>query len=415
MKPVILACSISMTLIAGSSAAQGPPPPPPYVAPAPGQPVEKRPPNAAGQLPAFKEQTRAPYLPSNVAVKVETVTDALEFPWGMAFLPDGRILVSERKGKLRLVSGSTVSPPVEGVPEVLNMAVSGMMDVAIDPDFARNHLIYWAYVEARNPGADTTVARGRLVDGPTPHLEDVKVIYRQKPDLPAIHSSFGGRLLFDRAGALFVTLGDLDAEELRPNVQKLDTGVGKLVRITQDGAAAKGDPFVRKAGVLPELWARGFRNPLGIAFRPGTQQLWVTDVGPRGGDELNLVRRGGNYGWPVVSYGKEYSGKQLGEGTQKRGMEQPVYYWDPVISPSSLAFYDGKLFPTWKGNAFVTSLSQSHLARLVLKGDKVVGEERLLTDLRERLRQVKQGPDGALYVLNDMEKGKLLRLTPAAK
>jgi glucose/arabinose dehydrogenase len=409
------ALMLCATLVAGTAAAQGPPPAPPYVAPAPGKPVEARPPNATGQMPAFKEQTRAPYTPSSVALNVETITDALQFPWGMAFLPDGRILVSERKGKMRIVSGSTVSAPLEGLPPVHEQGVSGLMDVILDPDFKNNRLIYWSYVEARGGGADTSVARGRLVDGPTPHLEDVTVIYRQQPDLKSIYSNFGGRLLFDRKGALFVPLGDLAADELRPYVQNLANSVGKLVRITTSGKAAKGDPFLGKPGVAPEIWATGFRNPLGIAFRPGTQDLWMTDVGARGGDELNRIRAGRNYGWPITSYGKEYSGKQIGEGTHKQGFEQPVYYWDPVISPSSLIFYDGALFPAWKGNAFVTSLSQRHLTRLVLKGDKVVGEERLLTDVGERLRQVKQGPDGALYILTDMEKGKLLRVTPVAK
>jgi glucose/arabinose dehydrogenase len=192
----------------------------------------------------------------------------------------------------------------------------------------------------------------------------------------------------------------------------LDNSIGKLVRIAPDGKAAPGNPFSGEPGVLPEIWAIGFRSPLGAAFRPGTDELWTTDVGPRGGDELNLMKPGRNYGWPVISYGKEYSGEQVGEGTQKPGFEQPVYYWDPVISPSSLMFYDGNLFPEWKGNAFVTSLSQRQLIRLVLDGDKVVGEERLLTDLNERLREVEQGPDGALYIITDLRNARLLRLAP---
>jgi glucose/arabinose dehydrogenase len=257
------------------------------------------------------------------------------------------------------------------------------------------------------------VARGRLVDGPAPRVEDVKVIYRQEPDLKSEHSNFGGRLLFDRTGALFVTLGDLASDPLRPYIQQLDSGIGKIARITTDGAAAPGNPFARQTGTRPELYALGFRNPLGLAFRPGTDQLWATEVGPFGGDELNVIKPGANYGWPVISYGLEYSRKQLGEGTQKAGLEQPVYYWDPVISPSSLMFYTGDMFPQWKGNALVTSLSQMHLVRLVLDGDKVVGEERLLADRRERLRQVKQAPDGSLYVLTDGEKGKLLRVSRA--
>lgn len=395
----------------------GPPPPPTYVAPAPGQPAERNPPGSPDQVPAFREQTRAPYVPSALALKVETVASGLEYPWAMAFMPDGRILVTERNGRLRIVSGSQVSPPVEGLPPVHRQEISGLADVILDPDFATNHLIYWTFVESRGggTGANTSVGRARLVDGPTPRLEDVRIIYRQIPDLKSEHGNFGGRMLFDKSGALFVTLGDLASDPLRPYIQRMDSSVGKIVRITTDGQAARGNPYAGRTGSLPEIWATGFRNPLSIAFRPGTQELWTTDIGPRGGDEIDIVRRGRNYGWPVISYGKEYSGSPVGQGTQAKGFEQPVYYWDPVISPSSLAFYTGDMFPAWKGNALVTSLSQRYLARLVLKGDKVVGEERLLTDLNERLRQVKQGPDGALYLLTDYQKARLLRVSAEPK
>lgn len=432
MRPERTAVCLCAFLIAGSAIAQtppapsptppsplggsvpGPPPPPRYTPPAPGQPAEIQPAGAKDQVPAFKEQTRAPYTPSGVTLNVETVATGLEYPWSIAFLPDGRMLVTERNGRMRIVSGSQVSPPIEGVPRVRVQEISGLADVILDPKFATNHLIYWTFVEERGGGAgvDLSVARGRLVDGQTPRLEDVKIIYRQTPDLKSEHGNFGGRMLFDRSGALFVTLGDLAAENIRPHIQRMNTSIGKLVRITTDGQPAKGNPFIGKPGILPEIWAAGFRNPLSIAFRPGTNQLWSTDVGPRGGDELNLIKPGRNYGWPVISYGREYSGKTVGEGQAKAGYEQPIYYWDPVISPSSLIFYDGKLFPQWRGNAFVTSLSQRELIRLVMKGDKVVGEERLLVDLNERLREVKQGPDGALYLITDMPKGRLIRLTP---
>jgi glucose/arabinose dehydrogenase len=399
---------------AARAAGQAParPATPPYV-PQPGQPVEGRRPNAADQTPAFAQQTRAPFTPSNVPLNVETLAEGLEFPWGMALLPDGRFLVTERAGQMHIVSGSTLSPPVAGLPPVTVQEISGLDDVILDPNFANNQRIYWSYVENRPAGNVLAIARGRLVDGPAPRVEDVKVIYRQEPDLKSEHGNFGARMLFDRSGALIVTLGDLASDPLRPYIQQLDSGIGKIVRITTDGQPAPGGPFARQAGARPELLAVGFRNPLGLAFRPGTDQLWATEVGPFGGDELNLIKPGANYGWPVISYGMEYSRKQLGEGTQKAGMEQPVYYWDPVISPSSLMFYSGDMFPQWKGNAFVTSLSQQHLVRLILEGDKVVGEERLLADRRERLRQVKQAPDGALYVLTDGAQGKLLRVTPA--
>ena len=418
---VIGVCAFAM-LLAGAASAQTapepslpePPPPPRYTAPAPGQPAEIQPPGAADQVPAFPEQTRAPHVPSSVGLKVETVAEGLEYPWGMAFLPDGRILVTERVGRLRIVSGSQISPPVAGLPPVHVQETSGLEDVILDPEFATNNLIYWSFVEERAGGAgvNTSVARGRLVDGPAPRLEDVAIIYRQVPDLKSEHVSFGGRLAFDSTGALFVTLGDLFADPIRPYIQRLDNSIGKLVRITSDGEAAAGNPFVGQPDALPEVWAVGFRSPLGAALRPGTDELWTTDIGPRGGDELNLMKPGANYGWPVISYGKEYSGEQVGEGTRKDGYEQPVYYWDPVISPSSLMFYDGDLFPEWKGNAFVTSLSQRQLIRLVLEGDKVIGEERLLADRNERLREVKQGPDGALYLLTDLRNAQLLRLTP---
>lgn len=383
--------------------------------PQPGMPVEGREPSAAGQSPAFPQQTRAPFTPSNVALSIETVAEGLKDLWGLAFLPDGRLLVTERDGYMRIIDESQLSPPIEGLPPIARQEISGLADVILDPKFAENQRVYWSYVEARPGGNVLAVARGRLVDGAAPRLDDVQVIYRQEPDLKSEHGDFGARLLFDKTGALFVTLGDLASTPLRPYIQQLDSGIGKIVRITTDGAPAPGNPYTGKEGVRPELWAVGFRNPLGLAFRPGTDQLWAAEVGPRGGDELNLIVGGRNYGWPIISYGKEYSGGQVGEGPQKEGLEQPVYYWDPVISPSSLEFYSGELFPQWKGNAFVTSLSQQHLVRLVLEGDRVVGEERLLSERRERLRLVKQAPDGSLFLLTDGPRGKVLRLTPAAR
>ena len=410
-------------VLAGSAYAQvqtAPPPaapparpPMPTCTPAPGQPVECRNRNAADQTPAFPEQTRAPFTPSNVALNVETIAEGLEFPWGMAVLPDGRFLVTEKAGQMHIISNGQLSAPVEGLPPVTVQEISGLDDVALDPDFANNQRIYWSYVENRPAGNVLAVARGRLVDGPAPRVEDVKVIYRQEPDLKSEHGNFGARLLFDDEGMLFVTLGDLASDPLRPYIQQLDSGIGKIVRITPDGAPAPRGPFAGQTGARPELYAVGFRNPLGLAFRPGTEELWEVDVGPFGGDELNKIEPGKNYGWPVISYGLEYSRKQVGDGTAKAGLEQPVYFWDPVISPSSLMFYSGDMFPQWKGNAFVTSLSQAHLVRLVLDGDKVIGEERLLADRKERLRLVRQAPDGALYILTDGAKGKLLRVTPA--
>ncbi|OYW44511.1 MAG: hypothetical protein B7Z08_09215 [Sphingomonadales bacterium 32-68-7] len=404
---------------AGPAAAPGAPrrEPPPLYVPEPGQPVENRAAagTASGQTPAFPQQTRAPFVPSLVTFTVETVTEGLRFPWAMAILPDGRLLITERDGTMRIAHGAQLSPPVAGVPAVQVQEISGLDDVILDPNFAQNQRIYFTYVEKLAVGNTLAVARARLVDGPAPRLEDVKVIYRQEPNLKSEHGNFGARLLFDAQGMLFVTLGDLASDPLRPYIQQLDSGIGKIVRITTDGAPAPRGPFARRRGARPELYALGFRNPLGLAFRPGTNQLWATEVGPRGGDELNLIKPGANYGWPLISYGNEYRGGNVGEGPTKRGFEQPVYYWDPVISPSSLMFYTGEAFPAWKGNAFITSLSQQHLVRLVLEGNRVVGEERLLADRRERLRQVKQAPDGSLYVLTDGGAGKVLRLVPAAR
>lgn len=378
-----------------------------------GDPVETAEANAPDQILASPDQTRAPSMVSGVEFDVETVAEGLAEMWGMAFLPDGRMLVTERDGILRIVDNSQVSEPVAGIPETTRQEISGLADVILDPQFAENRRIYLSYVEGRPEGNMLTVARGTLVEGQAARLDDVEVIYRQLPSLPSEHGNFGARMLFDDEGYLFVTLGDLASTPLLPYIQQMDSGIGKIVRITTDGDPAPGNPFADTEGALPELWALGFRNPLGLTFRPGTDQMWELDVGPRGGDELNMIEAGKNYGWPINSYGTEYSGEIVGEGPASEGYEQPVYFWNPVISPSSIIFYSGDMFPAWQGNAFVTSLSQMHLVRLVLEGDRVVGEERLLVDLAERLRLVKQAPDGSLYVLTDGTEGRILRLVPA--
>ncbi len=403
-----------------AAAAQDLPPPPPanapaWVPPQPGQPVERQPPEARSQTPAFAGQTRAPYQPTHVAFEVKTFASDLVNPWGLAFLPDGRLLVTERIGRLRIVSKhGEVSPPVAGLPSVDERFGGGLLDVAVDPDFPSNRLIYWAYGEPRGDGSGTTVARARLVavgEGGA-RVEGVKVIFRMQPTVESVRS-FGARLAFGRDKTLFVSLGDRDFDQFRPLIQRLDTDIGKIVRINRDGSVPRDNPYLRVRGARPELWAVGFRNPLGAAVDPRTGELWTDENGPRGGDELNHVRGGRNYGWPVISYGVEYSGDGIGEAlTRKAGMEQPVYFWDPVIAPSGLAFYEADLFPAWKGSLFIGSLRQKHLVRLTLDGDKVVGEERLLSDLGERIRAVAAGPDGALYVLCDGEHGRVLRLAP---
>ncbi len=290
----------------------------------------------------------------------------------------------------------------------------GLLDVAVDPEFARNRLVYWCYAEPRGDGAGTTLARAVLTampDGGT-RLDDVRLIFRMQPTADTWRS-FGCRIAFDRAGAVFLTIGDLDFDPFRPLVQRLDTDVGKVVRVNRDGSIPRDNPFVGKPGARPEIWAVGFRNPLGAAIDPASGDLWTVENGPNGGDELNHVLPGRNYGWPVISYGVEYDGKPVGEGlTARAGMEQPAYYWDPVIAPSSLMFYTGGLFPAWKGDAFVGSLKLRRLVRLAMKDGQVVGEEPLLTELNERIRDAVQGPDGALYVLTDADDGKVLKLTP---
>ncbi len=427
---------IGLVFVAAASTALAqnrPPPQPPWVPPPAGQPVENQPANATSQHPAWPNQTRAPYEPTNIALDVKTITSELNHPWGLAFLPDGRALVTEKVGRMRLVTmGGKVSPPIGGLPGIDERQGGGLLDVEVDPDFRQNHLIYFVYSEARGNGAGTTVARARLVirPGPDPRLEtfdkgaalvgdrgqrvtveNLKILFRQTPTEDS-YRSFGSRIAFGRGQTMFITTGDLDFDPYRPLVQDLRTDIGKVIRINRDGTVPKDNPFRHRKGARPEIWAVGFRNPLGGAV-DAHGDLWTTENGPRGGDELNHVRGGKNYGWPVITYGEEYSGKPVEGGiTQKAGMEQPVYYWDPVIAPSGLMFYTGKLFPEWKGSIFVGSLRQQHLVRLSVKDDRVVGEERLLTDLHERIRAAVQGPGGAIYVITDADRGKLIRLTP---
>jgi glucose/arabinose dehydrogenase len=380
-----------------------------------GKPVETRPPNARGQKPAFEGQTRAPYRTAGVAFEVESVARELEHPWGMAFLPDGRFLVTERPGRLRVVdAGGVLSEAVAGLPEVDARDQGGLLDVAIDPKFGENQMVYWSYSEPRDDGNGTAVARGRLVVEGAPRLEDVKVIWRMSPTLDST-KHFGSRLVFARDGALFITTGERSSLEGRRQAQRLDSALGKVVRIMPDGSVPKDNPFVGRDGALPEIWSYGHRNIQSAALHPRTGDLWTVEHGARGGDEVNAPQRGKDHGWPTITYGIEYSGDAIGDGlTAKDGMEQPLYYWDPVIAPSGMAFYDGDLFPDWKDSLFVGALAGQHLARLTIDGDRVVGEERLLVD-RGRIRDVRVGPEGAVYVLTDEDEGELLRLVPSGR
>jgi glucose/arabinose dehydrogenase len=375
-------------------------------------------PNAPSQRPAFPGQTRAPAQSSDVVLDVRTVAQGLDEPWGLAFLPSGEMLVTERTGRLRIVSAAgEVSAPLGGIPEVDDRNQGGLLDVAIDPDFANNAWVYLSYSEPRARGSNSTsVLRGRLARDGAARLEGVERIYRQEPAVKAT-GHFGSRLVFAPDGALFVTQGDRQTEEGRRLVQREDSLVGKIVRIRPDGTVPPDNPFVGRTGYRHETWSTGHRNVQAAAIHPATGELWEAEHGTRGGDELNIARKGMNYGWPVIAYGIEYGGSPITGGiTAKEGLQQPVYYWDPNIAPSGMLFYTGDLFPAWKGSLFIGGLASTSLVRLTLDGERVVGEERLLRDLEpaaERIRDVEQGPEGAIYLLTDNTRGRILKLLPA--
>jgi glucose/arabinose dehydrogenase len=380
-----------------------------------GEPWETRPANAPSQTPAFAGQTRAPEVSADVAYEVVTVAEGLDKPWAIAFLPDGRMLVTEKPGRLRIVTQEgQLSEPVSGLPEVDARDQGGLLDVVLDPDYAQNKLIYWSYAEPRGNGTNSTaVARGRLVeDGASARVTDVQVIFQQNPAMDST-KHYGNRLVFDREGHLLIGLGERSIMAGRVQAQDVNSALGKVVRINRDGSIPADNPFVGQDGVRPEIFASGVRNVQAAALHPETGQLWEIEHGARGGDELNIIEAGKNYGWPTIAYGLEYSGQPIGEGlTAKDGLEQPVYYWDPVIGPSGMIFYQGDLFPAWKDSLFVGALRDKQLVRLTLDGDRVTGEDRLLTDLNARIREVEQGPDGAIYVATDSAEGKILKLVP---
>lgn len=348
-------------------------------------------------------------FPSSVGeLAVETVASGLENPWGLAFLPDGRMLVTERPGRLRLVAADgTLSRPITGLPSVMARGQGGLLDVTLDPAFAQNRLVYFSFSEPRSGGNGTSVGRGRLNEQVTA-LTNVEVIFRQMPSINS-NMHFGSRLVFDRTGALFVTVGDRYTQ--RDQAQNPGNHIGKVIRVRPDGGAPADNP--KKQGWAPEIWSIGHRNVQGAALHPESGQLWTAEHGARGGDEVNTPKAGLNYGWPVITYGMDYSGAKIGEGTAKPGMEQPLFYWDPSIAPSGAAFYTGPVWPAWKNSLFVGALAGQMLVRLSTQGEKVTGEERLLTGIGERIRDVVQGPDGFLYLLSDDANGKILRVKPA--
>lgn len=342
-------------------------------------------------------------------VTLDTIASGLDHPWSFAFLPGGQLLVTEREGRLRVVSAEgTLSEPLAGLPEISAVGQGGLLDVVLHPDFAGTRLVFMSFAEPREEGNATSVMRGRLSDDLT-RLENVTVIFRQQPSTEGGHH-FGSRLVFDRTGALFVTTGDRN--KLRNLSQQVDNHIGKIVRITPDGGIPPDNP--KPEGWLPDIWSIGHRNVQAATLHPETGALWTAEHGARGGDELNRPEAGRNYGWPVISYGREYSGGKIGQGTSLEGMEQPLHYWDPSIAPSGMVFYTGDRYPQWRGNIFVGALVKTHVARLVMDGDRLVEEEQLFKGLA-RIRDVRQGPDGYLHILTDegAPDGRILRIVPA--
>jgi aldose sugar dehydrogenase len=355
-----------------------------------------------------QEAPRSPTpAPAKLAVKVTDVVRGLEHPWGLTFLPDGRMLVTERPGRLRIATpDGTLSEPLAGVPPVYARGQGGLLDVALSPGFAQDRLVYLSFSEPGDGGAGTAVARGRLGER---GLEGTQVIWRQQPKVEG-PNHWGSRLVFRPDGTLFVTLGDRFA--YRDRAQDLSVTLGKVVRIDADGSIPRDNPFVGRNDARADIWSYGHRN-IQAAALDARGQLWTVEHGARGGDELNNPQAGKNYGWPVITYGVDYSGARIGIGTAKAGMEQPVYYWDPVIAPSGATFYTGGAFPDWRGDLLVGSLSPGLLVRLRLENGRVTVEQRYLAELNERIRDVVQSPDGGLYLLTDSPRGRILRVDPA--
>jgi len=407
MRLIALAATVSTLTLAAACGANG------QDAPStPGAPLETRPANAPNQTPAFAGQTRAPAVRTEAALAHTVVASGLEHPWGLAMLPDGRWLVTEKPGRLRIITAEgAIGEPVAGLPAVDARGQGGLLDVVIGPTFGQDRMIYWSYSEARSGGNATSVARGRLSDDGS-RVEDVQVIFRALPVYDG-DKHFGSSLAFDPDGHLFITLGERSDAPMRPQAQDLGSHMGKTIRINADGTVPQDNPYVGQDGALPEIWSLGHRNVQGIAIAPNGD-VWTVEHGTRGGDEINLDQAGKNYGWPDAAYGIEYRGGPINAGnTAKAGTEQPVYYWDPVIAPGGMTLYQGAMFPGWDGNLLVAGLKEKHIARLVLENNRVVGEERLLTDLGERVRDVAVGSDGAVWAITDEQNGKLVRLATA--
>jgi len=375
------------------------------------EPIETREPNAPSQRPASPGQTRACAVTSPAAFEVVVLARGLEKPWAVEPLPGGDLLVTEKAGRLRVVSAAgAVGEPIAGVPAVDARGQGGLLDVALSPTFDADRTIYWSYAEPRQGGNGTSVARG-VLSADRRSLEQVRVIFRVAPTYDGT-MHYGSRLAFGPDGLLYITTGERSDRGMRKSAQQLDSHLGKILRIRADGSVPPDNPFVGKAGALPEIWTLGHRNVQAAAFDPDGR-LWVVEHGTRGGDELNLILKGKNYGWPVVAYGEEYFGLPIaGAVTDRPGYEQPVYYWDPVIAPSGAQIYTGEAFPAWRGSLFTGALKERRLVRLTLEHDRVTGEEHLLAERGQRVRDVRQGPDGALYVVTDETSGQLWKIVP---
>ncbi|MFY7908692.1 MAG: PQQ-dependent sugar dehydrogenase [Emticicia sp.] len=370
--------------------------------------VETKSPNSTYPS-AFKGQTRIGAVKTQTPYAAKVLTEGLTSPWGVKSLPDGRLIITEKSGVMRIakVSGE-LSKPITGAPAVNSDGQGGLLGITIDPNFQKNRMIYWTFSENVQGGTLTSVAKGKL-SADESKIEGATVIYRATPAHKG-NLHYGGRILFDKDGNLFVSTGERSDKVTRPQAQELNSSLGKILHITTDGKPVAGNPFLGKEGAKPELYSYGHRNVQGLTFHPVTGELFSNEFGPRGGDEINHVQAGKNYGWPTITYGIEYSGKQIGEPViqQKEGMEQPIYYWDPSVSPSGMTFYSGDMIPEWKNNLFVGCLSGMHIARLIIENNRVVGEERLLTEEFQRFRDVTQGKDGALYAVTDQ--GRLYRI-----
>ena len=373
--------------------------------------VETREPNVPENRPAFAGQARACAVTSDVAFDVEVLARGLVHPWAVEPLPDGDLLVTERPGRLRVVTAAgAVGEPIRGLPAVHAEGQGGLLDVALSPTFASDRVLYWSYAEPREGGNGTTVARG-VLSPDRRSVEQVRVIFRALPTY-GNDMHYGSRLVFGSDGLLYVTTGERSDVPMRMHAQRLDSHLGKVVRIRPDGTVPEDNPLVGRADARPEVWTYGHRNTQAAALDPDGR-LWIVEHGPRGGDEVNLIEKGQNYGWPLQSYGEEYSGDPIPDvATQRAGVQQPVYYWDPVIAPSGLQWYTGDAFPAWRGDLFVGGLVANALVRLEMEDGRVVGEEHLLADRGQRVRDVRQGRDGALYLVTDEDLGELWKIVP---